>query len=420
MQRQPEIAITGLGVVCPIGIGTDAMWEAARQARSGVARVSRFDASQLPVQFGAEVADFDPKKFVRPRKSLKVMSREIQMSFAAADMAVAQAGIVGACPPERFGVLFGAGMIYSDFADMEEVYRNCREAGEFVFDRWGGRAMSDIFPLWMLKYLPNMPACHIGIAHDARGPNNTITSDEVSGLLALHEAVHILQRGAADAMIVGGTGCRVNITEWLWRGDSLLSHRHDDPPGASRPFEKDRDGYVNGEGSACLVVERREFAEARGATVLATVRGCGGGFDSPAKGTEARRVATEYSIQQALATAEMTANDLSHACAHSMGLIVEDQIESAAIRNTLGELPVTASKSYYGNVGEGCAAVELVLGTLSLINGEIPPTRNYETPDPQCPVNVVHKEPVPLARPANIVLAQTRSGQTAAAVLARP
>ena len=196
MSAPREVVITGLGVVSPIGIGCGPFWDALEAGTSGIRLVDLFDASSLSVRFGGQVPDFDPKLYVRPRKSLKVMSREIQLGFAAADLAVNDAGIVaGGIEPDRFGVVFGNDMIYADLEDLETTYRRSRRDGRFDFPLWSEAIHEELHPLWLLKHLPNMTASHIAIALDARGPNNTIVLGDVSSLLALAEAASVIQRG---------------------------------------------------------------------------------------------------------------------------------------------------------------------------------------------------------------------------------
>ena len=188
MTSSREIVITGLGVVSPIGIGRGPFWDSLCEGRSGVRRLGLFNGDDPPSPIGGEVADFDPKQYVRPRKSLKVMSRDIQLGFAAADMAYQEAALSpGAVAPERFGVVFGADMITADLSELQPAFAGCMVDGRFDFARWGQSAMAEMFPLWMLKYLPNMPACHVGIAQDARGPNNSITLGDASSLAAMAE-----------------------------------------------------------------------------------------------------------------------------------------------------------------------------------------------------------------------------------------
>jgi len=418
---QVEVVITGMGVVCPIGIGTEAFQASLAEGRSGVGPITLLDNGRLPVPFGAEVPDFEPKKFVRPRKSLKVMVREIQIAFAAAELAMERAGLQrGAGDPDRMGVVFGSDMIYSDFGELAPAYRNCIDEKGFRYERWGDRAMNDIPPLWMLKYLPNMPACHIGIAQDARGPNNSITLGEVSSLLAVAEGTSVIQRGQADMMIVGGTGSRLHITGLLWRGDIRLSHRLDAPTAACRPFDAGRDGEVNGEGSGAFVLERRDHAEARGAEILARVLGYGSRYEARLNGRTGNGDATRNAIRESLRMAGVEAADVGHVNANGFGTIQDDPLEAKAIRDVLGDVPVTALKSFFGNLGAGGGAVEMAASILSFATGEVPITLNYEQPDPECPVNVVHGTPHAADKPIAVMLNQNTAGQSAAVVLAGP
>src|SRR5262245_39817744 len=165
-----DVVITGLGCVCPLGVGADALWAAFDAGRSGVDWLDELKGLETPFRFAARIKDFDPKQYVQPRKTIKVMCQEIQTAFASAGMAMEQARLAkGAIDPERLGVVMGSEMLYGDLLEIVEVFRHCTANGEFRFDHWGEFAFKDLFPLWMLKYLPNMAACHISIAHDARG-----------------------------------------------------------------------------------------------------------------------------------------------------------------------------------------------------------------------------------------------------------
>ena len=272
MSHSRDIVITGLGVVSPIGIGCEPFWESLASGSSGIRPVDLFDASSLRVRFGGQIPDFDAKLFVRPRKSLKVMSREIQLGFAAADLAMTDAGIAaGSLDPERFGVVYGSDMIYADLEDLADTYRRSIRDGQFDFHLWSEAIHEELHPLWLLKHLPNMAASHIAIAHDARGPNNSIVLGDVSSLLAISEAADVIRRGWADVMLAGGTGCRLHPTALVARGDALLSHRADNYQAACRPFDRDRDGLVNGEGAGAILLESREHAERRGARIRGEV-----------------------------------------------------------------------------------------------------------------------------------------------------
>ncbi|HYW79357.1 MAG TPA: beta-ketoacyl synthase N-terminal-like domain-containing protein, partial [Thermoguttaceae bacterium] len=220
MELKDGIVITGIGVVSSIGVGKDVFWDSLCEGRSGVRRLDLYEQDDstnvdLPTPIGGSVVDFNPKKLVRPRKSLKVMSRDIQLAFVAADMARIDAGLPETpVDPERMGVVYGADLMACDFSEMATAYAHCIADGRFHFERWGSVAMSEMFPLWLLKYLPNMPACHIGIAQDARGPTNSLILSETAGLSAVSEAVRVLQRGQADVMIAGSTGSQLHPGVW--------------------------------------------------------------------------------------------------------------------------------------------------------------------------------------------------------------
>ncbi len=418
MAAKPEIVITGVGVVSPVGIGSDAFWTSLCEGRSGVRRLDLFGKSDLPVPLGAEVLDFDPKQYVRPRKSLKVMSRDIQLGFAAADMACDQAGLHDQpMDPERLGIVFGADLIHCELSELVNVVRGCLVEGKFDFSHWGQQAMAEMYPLWMLKYLPNMPACHIGIAQDARGPNNSLTLGEVSSLSAVAEAMRVIERGHADAMIAGGTGSRIHAVSWIFGTVSELSRRSENPAAALRPFDARRDGTVNGEGSAAFLLESRSHAEARGATILARVLGYCGTFEPCRNGEPPRGRCIRQAIIGALRDAALQPGDVGHVNANGSSTILDDRIEARAIRDTLGDVPVTAPRSFFGHLGAGTGAVEMAASVLALQEQCVPRTLNYELPDPQCPVNVVHGQSMTADKHTALVLNHTVFGRATAMLL---
>jgi len=418
MNSPRDIVITGVGVVSPIGIGVESFWTALAAGESGIRPINLFDASSLKVRFGGQIADFDPKLFVRPRKSLKVMSRDIQLGFAAADLAMADAALVaGGVEPDRFGVVFGGDMIYAGLEDLETAYRRSAVDDGFSFPHWAEAIHEEVHPLWLLKHLPNMTASHIAIAHDARGPNNSIVLGDVSSLLAVGEAASYIGRGWADVMLAGGTGCRLHPTALVARGDALLSHRADDCRRAARPFDRDRDGMVNGEGAAVIVLESRSHAERRGARIrgrmLASASRCEPALRRGLSGSSLTQAITAVCRAAGLAPA-----DVGHVNAHGVGTIDMDRIEARAIHAALGDVPVTAPKAAIGHIGAGCGAVELAASILGLEHGLVPPTLNYERPDPDCPVNVVHGGPL-AGRPSTAVAVNLCStGQAAAVAIA--
>lgn len=418
MDTSSQVVITGVGVVSPIGIGKAKFWESLIGVQSGIRPLQRLKDADLPFPYGGEIQDFEGKDHIKPRKSLKLMSREIQLGVAAAHLAVSDAGIdPAATEASQMGVVYGAEMFYGELAEMAELYRNCMEGDEFDFGPWGERMTSDLYPLWMLKYLPNMAACHIAISVSAHGSNNTIAVGEASGLIAVIEAASLIQRGGADVVIAGGTGTRLNITPMMYRGELRVTRRLHDPLHASRPFEAERDGLVNGEGAAAFILEREDLARARGAQPLARVAGSALTFGRRKGGYFAEERAIRDSIGWALNNSGLQAGDIGHVNASATGTMDDDPYEARAIRSTLSDVPVTAPKSYFGHLGSGTAAVELAASVLALRESMIPPTLNYEHPAPDCPVNVICGAPAKSPADKALVLSQSGSGQVAALVL---
>jgi 3-oxoacyl-[acyl-carrier-protein] synthase II len=413
-----EVVITGLGVVSPIGVGREEVWNAIVARRSGVRPLPHLASAGWLAPFGGEVIGFDPKELIQPRKSIKVMSREIQLACAAAELAWQDARLCeAAIDPDRFGVINAAGLLYCELEELRVPFIEWVKQDDFDIHRWSREAMGEMYPLWMLKYLPNMPACHIGIRYDARGPNNTIAEGDVSSLLSLAEAADVIRRDLADVMIVGGTGSRLNITDFMWhRGARLACNGADDPATVCRPFDAGRSGLVYGEGAAEIVLESREHAERRGVRPLARVAGTASRCERAAESFLPTGDAIRRAIRAAIHAAGLESFHIGHVNAHGNSTREDDAAEARAIHATLGDVPVTAPKSYFGNLGHGSGMVELVISLLAFPQNVVPPTLNYAVSDPDCPVNVV-TELQPTERPAFISLNHNTSGQAAAVVI---
>lgn len=394
MNQAGDVVVTGMGVVSPIGVGNEAFWKSLIDGVSGVRVRERFAETELPLRIGAPVTDFDPKAFVKPRKALKIMCQPIQFGCAAAILAFDDAGyekqtLEDVVCADRVGTLFGTETFFADPAEVARVFNSCTEDENYHHDRWGEFAMRQIQPLWMLKYLPNMAASHISIALDARGPSNSICQGEVSGMLALIEAADLIRRGAVDVVIAGGTGSQMALTAMLYRGIQGLSNRIHDPQAASRPFELSRDGMVIGEGAGVIVLESAEFAAKRNAKPIARLAGWSRGFSDP--NTVDQKEAFVRSIDGAIQHSGIAKDQIGLVSANAGGLPETDAAEATAIREVLNEVPVVAHKSNFGNLGPGTSIVELTGSLLAMKHGTIPPTLNYEQPDPACPVNVSSK-----------------------------
>ena len=413
-----EVVITGLGIVSPIGVGREQVWEAISARKSGVAPLAQLAAAGWIAPWGGEVRDFEPKEFIQPRKSIKVMSREIQLASAAAEMAWQDAGLAEATiDADRFGVIGAAGLLYCELEELEQPFKSWSNQERFDIQQWSRLAMGEMYPLWLLKYLPNMPACHIGIRYDARGPNNTLAQGDVSSLVALAEAAEMIRRDLADVIIVGGTGSRINITDLMWHAGARVSRGGaGDPSTVCRPFDLQRSGMVYGEGAAEFVLESRDHAERRGVRPLARIAGAASRCEPTAESLEPSGDAIRRAIQAALAAAKLESFHVGHVNAHGNSTLEDDRAEARAIRAALGNVPVTAPKSFFGNLGHGSGAVELAVSLVALAHGVIPPTLNYETPDPDCPVNVV-AEPRPAENRTFVKLNHNTTGQATAVVV---
>ncbi len=407
-----QVVITGLGIVSPIGIGRAAFEQSLTDRTSGVSCITHFDTSHLDVHIGAELKDFEPKLYVKPRKSLKVMSREIQIGVASSTLAIEDANLdVAELDVERMGVVYGSPMLYADVAELADLYRGCAVDGKFDFDLFGEQFPKQMLPLWMLKYLPNMTASHIGIAQGARGANNSVVQGDCSSLLAMIEAIAVIQRGIADVMLTGGAGDRMNLTAVMYRGDSNLSRNNEIPAEASRPFDANRDGMVVGEGAGTIVLEERSHAEKRGAKIYGTVLG----YSTVHAGNQSMTNAITRSIDTCLAKAKLDSGSVGHVNAHGLSDPEHDAHEAAAIRSTLGDVPVTAPKSYFGNVGAASGSIELAA---SLVSDSVPPTLNYSTADPACDINVV-TNPSSVSMPNILKLNQNSTGQAVGLLVRR-
>ena len=416
MSSKCPVVITGVGIISPIGLSMESYWDALIRGASGVRVREEFAAVQQPFRIASNVRDFEPKKYVRPRKSLKVMCRPIQFGFAASALAAEHAGIAGQIDPTRFSTVFGTEAFYADPHEVAKVFRKCIVNRCYDHDRWGEYAMREIEPLWMLKYLPNMVASHISIACDAQGPSNTICQAEASSLLAIIEATDLIQRGAADAVIAGGTGALMTTTGMIYRGLERLSSRVNQPEAASRPFDAGRDGMVVGEGSAAFVLEREDFAIARGAQPLARILGSCRSFHPRGSGFAN---AISANLQNTMQRAGLPDANLGHVNANGFSTVDDDIYEATAIHSVFRDVPVIAPKSAFGNLGPGTGAVELAASVEVCRTGELPKTQNIEQLDERCPINLISQSGVTTQERTGLTLNFTETGQIASVLIAK-
>lgn len=408
-----RVVITGVGLISPLGSSGDALWESLLAEKSGVVAHDQEGEpliAGLADQFTGKIDNFGTlegaqKKAIR--KGLKLMCRETQMAVAAAQLALEDSDQVESkFDPERVGVVLGSDYMLTMPEDYADAMRKCAtdaadNLGEFDFTRWGGEGLGEMQPLWMLKYLPNMPASHIAIYNDLRGPNNSLTQRESGGLMAIGEATRIIARGSADRMIAGATGTRVLPMQAIHalQTEPVVGaadvEATSEPAAASRPFDANRTGMVCGEGAGMIVLESLESAQARGAKIYGEVSGFGSSTVTDDQLNAKNEAAIANALSMALEDAGIQPNAIGHVNAHGLGTPEADRSEAAAIRKVLGDsadaTPVVAIKSYFGNLGGGSGMIELIASLKALEAGVLPKTLNYETPDPECQLAVTQQ-----------------------------
>jgi len=428
-----RVVVTGLGPISSIGIGKEQFLAGLRSGQVGIDRIRAFDPSKFHSRIAGQIenfrcADYVPKSY---RKSIKVMARDIELAVAAADQAVRDAGLVtkgiNADNPQvdstRLGVNIGAGLIC---ADLNELVYGLSTAvgddGKFTLAKWGKEGMNNLTPLWLLKYLPNMLACHVTIIHDAQAPSNTVTCADASSQLAIGEAFRTIVRNCADVCLCGGVESKLNPMGLL-RQDLLgrLTHTHNDcPKCAVRPFDAKRDGTAIAEGGAVIALEALECAQKRNAKIYGELVGVGASFGTsdfinPEHDGEAISVA----IERAIADAKLSAKDVDLVISFAVGTRDHDRAEAIAINKVLGKVPVTSVKGQLGLAGAGSGAIDVVVAMLAMSENFVPATINCETIDPECPVNVVQSQHDSKVNTIVTLNYSLSGGQTAALVFKR-
>lgn len=394
-----RVVITGLGVVAPNGVGKESFWNACLNGKSGVGPIRSFDAAGHPVQIAAEVPDFDVEPFIpaSQRKSLKIMGRAMRFAVAAAGLAVKDSELdLENENPEDIGVVMGTGLVPVDLPELTPaLVSSCDETGQLQPRLLGERGRQALFPLWILKYLPNMVAAHISLALNAQGPNSTITTACAAGTQAVGEAFRLVSRGDAEIVLAGGADSRIDplmILAYTALGALSTSAR----PAAtvSRPFDGDRDGFVLGEGAGVLVLEELERAKKRGAVIYGEVLGMGTSFDgySVTKPDPDGKGAAR-AITSALREARTDPRDVDYINAHGTSTRLNDIMETMAVKRVFGEgakaLPLSSIKSMVGHLIGAAGAVEAAALALTLHHGTLPPTINQTQPDPACDLDYV-------------------------------
>jgi 3-oxoacyl-[acyl-carrier-protein] synthase II len=378
-----RVVVTGMGAITPLGNDVATLWRNLLAGTSVARHIDRFDLTGFRTRFAAEVVDFDPTDYMDPKEARRA-DRAIQFAMATSTQALDQAGLRPRDEEEaeQIGVLIGTGI--GGLSSMDEAARVMREEGP---DR--------VTPLTAVNMLPDMSSGQVAIQFGLTGVNFCVISACATGTNAVGEAAEIIKRGDALAMVVGGTEAPVTpLALAAFHRTGSLSTRNDDPAHASRPFDKDRDGFVVGEGAGGLVLERLDFALERGAAPLAEVVGYGNSADAfhvSAPEPEGRGAAR--SMTRAMAKAGIGPEDIDYINAHGTSTPLNDRSETFAIKRALGDrayqVPVSSTKSMTGHMLGAAGVVEAVVCVQAIREGVIPPTINYETPDPECDLDYV-------------------------------
>lgn len=384
-----RIVVTGMGAVSPLGLDVPALWQGIREARSGVGPITLCDASNLDSRIAGEVRGFDPYNYM-DRKEVRRNDRFIHLAIAAATEALRTAELsITLENADAIGVIIGSGI--GGITTLAEGVVTLQERGP-----------SRVSPFLVPAMITNMAAGQVSMMFGLKGPNYCPTSACASGAHAIGEAAEIIRRGWAVAMIAGGSEAPITpIGIASFASAKAISTRNDDPSGASRPFDADRDGFVLAEGGAVLVLEDLEFAQARGARILAELVGYGLSADAyhitqPAPGGEGAL----RSMRAALRHAGLSPDDIDYINAHGTSTPAGDIAETEAIKRLLGErayrVPVSSSKSQFGHLLGAAGSIEAIVSILAIQEGLLPPTINYTTPDPQCDLDYVPNTPRPV------------------------
>jgi len=381
MERR--IAVTGIGLITPLGVGNKETWDAVCEGRSGVKTIERFDPSEHKTKIAGEITNFNPEDFMNPREARKT-DRFIQYAVSSTKLALEDAGleITDELSP-RAGTLIGTGI-----GGMETFVNTV-----LVMQEKGPGRLS---PFFIPNIITNLAAGHVSITYNAKGPNCATTTACAASAHAIGYATMAITRGEADVMIAGGTEAPlIPLTVGGFNAMRALSTNNNDPQGASRPFDKDRDGFIIAEGSGMLILEEMEFAKKRGARIYAEILGFGMSSDA-SHITAPSLDGPVRCMQDAIRYARINPEEIDYVNAHGTSTQLNDSNETMAIKEVIGEkaynTPVSSTKSMTGHMLGAAGGVEAAFSVLAIDKGILPPTINYHTPDPECDLDYVPNE----------------------------
>ena len=391
-----RVVVTGMGAITPLGNSIEETWQAMLGGKSGIGRITHFDASNFPTKIAAEVKNYDYAKWVDEPERFKHTGRNIRFAIGAAVDAVKTSKLLESpLDPARFGVYLGAGEGAQNFQVFMKIIAAAHKNGELDIGEFARSGLQELDPQSELEQEPNMPAGHLAALFNAQGPNlNCLTACAASSQ-AIGEATEIIRRGDADVMLSGGAHSMIHpfgVTGFNLL--TALSTNNDDPVRSSRPFDKNRDGFVLGEGAGMVILEELEHALARGAHIWGEIAGYGSTADAfRITDTHPEGRGAVSCINMALKDAQLNPDDIHYINAHGTSTEVNDKVETRAIKQAFGEnaynIPVSSIKSMMGHLIAAAGSVEAITCLMTINRGVIPPTMNYETPDPECDLDYV-------------------------------
>lgn len=435
MKTTRQVVITGLGAVSPLGLGVDKLWQGLLGGECGIDTIKAFDPAGFSCKLAGEVEEFNIRKHVPKsfRKSTKLMCRDIELSVLAANEAFESSGLITKAQdpdnitvdPTRVAVNFGSNVICCDLEEIAPSISKSSVDGKFDVKKWGTDGLATLTPLWLLKYLPNMLACHVGIIHDIRGPSNSITCGEAGAHIALAEAAQVIARDDADVALAGGGESKVNALMILRQciNERATTENNDNPETACRPFDADAKGSVFGEGAGMLVLEEKQFAEKRGAKILAELAGFGesNNISNAFNKLEPGAKGTQIAIEMAMEDAGITAGDIDLIIPHGTGIPDDDLAEATAIINALGaeaaaNAIVLPTKSMLSNTSAAAGALDVITAIMVMQTSTVPAAKNCENKAAGCDLNISQSKQQKQIHYA-LCTSYTYGGQTAAVIL---
>jgi 3-oxoacyl-[acyl-carrier-protein] synthase II len=392
-----RVVVTGMGMVTPVGRDLDSTWNALREGRSGVGPITLFDASTFQTKIAAEAKHFDLADYIPNAARWKEYCRNTQFAIAAAQMAVDHSGLLkdSKLDPARFGVYLGSGEGQQDFPSFVSLlYRSMKE-GKVDTTYFTREGLKELHPIREAEQEPGTPSGHLASLFGARGPNANCLTACAASSQAIGEATEIIRRGDADVMLSGGTHSMIHpfgVTGFNLL--TALSTRNDEPTRASRPFDRDRDGFILGEGAGMLVLEDLQHAKRRGALIYGEVAGYGSTADAfRLTDTHEEGRGAIAAVREALSDAQVNPEDVDYINAHGTSTSVNDSIETLAIKRSFGDtaykVPVSSTKSMMGHLIAAAGSVEAIICLLAIRDGVIPPTVNLDHPDADCDLDYV-------------------------------